>query len=69
MKVTRNYVGSTSAAVTVTVVQSATPPSGQLPGRDEPDRHGSSLTAVSAVSATDIWAVGSQNTRTETWRR
>ena len=55
-----NYAGSTSPAVSVTVVPSATPASGPLPARDEPDRRGVDLSAVSAVSPTDIWAVGFQ---------
>ena len=56
-----NYDGSTSAAVTVTVVQSATPPSGPFQLVTSPTVNGS-LSAVSSVSPTDIWAVGSQNT-------
>ena len=58
-----NYVGSTSAVVTVTVVQSATPPSGSFQLVTSPTINGS-LIAVSSVSPTDIWAVGFQNTST-----
>ena len=59
-----NYVGSTSPAITVTVVQSATPPSPSFKIVTSPTINGT-LSAVSAVSATDIWAVGSQNTSNE----
>jgi hypothetical protein len=55
-----NYVGSTAPAITVTVVQSATPPSPSFKIVTSPTVNGT-LSAVSAVSATDIWAVGSQN--------
>ena len=58
-----NYVGSTSSAVTVTVVQAATPPSASFQLVTSPTVDGS-LTAVSSVSPTDIWAVGSQTTST-----
>ncbi len=55
-----NYVASTSAAVTVTVVQSATPPSGPFQLMTSPTISGATLSAVAAVSPTDIWAVGFQ---------
>ncbi len=58
-----NYAGSTSPAVSVTVVQSATPPSGSFQIVTSPTVDGS-LSAVSAVSPTDIWAVGFQDTST-----
>ena len=54
-----NYVGSTAPAITVTVVQSATPPSPSFQIVTSPS--GPDLTAVSAVSLTDIWAVGFQD--------
>jgi len=59
-----NYVGSTAPAITVTVVQSATPPSGSFQLVTSPTVSGGSLSAVSAVSPTDIFAVGSQSTST-----
>ena len=55
-----NYVGSTSAADTVTVVAAATPASGAFSVTTSPTVTGSNLLGVSAVSPTDIWAVGSQ---------
>ena len=57
-----NYDGSTSPAVTVTVVQSATPPSASFQLVTSPTVTGVDLSAVSSVSPTDIWAVGSQST-------
>ena len=59
-----NYVGSTSPAITVTVVQSATPPSAPFQIVTSPTVTGATLSAVSAVSPTDIFAVGSQSTST-----
>ena len=56
-----NYVDSTSSAVTVTVVQAATPPSPSFQLVTSPTVDGT-LIAVSSVSPTDIWAVGSQTT-------
>jgi hypothetical protein len=58
-----NYTGSASPGVSVTVVQSATPPSGSFNLVTSPTIDGS-LTAVSSVSPSDIWAVGSQTTST-----
>jgi hypothetical protein len=58
-----NYTGSTSAADSVTVVQSATPPSGSFNLVTSPTIDGS-LSAVSSVSPNDIWAVGFQDTST-----
>ena len=58
-----NYVGSTSPAITVTVVQSATPPSPSFQIVKSPTIKGS-LSADSSVSPSDIWAVGSQTTST-----
>ncbi|MGO9913281.1 MAG: beta strand repeat-containing protein [Isosphaeraceae bacterium] len=59
-----NYAGSTSAADSVTVVQSATPPSAPFQIVTSPTVTGATLSAVSAVSPTDIFAVGSQSTST-----
>jgi len=59
-----NYVGSTAPAITVTVVQSATPPSAPFQIVTSPTVTGATLSAVSAVSPTDIFAVGSQSTST-----
>ncbi len=56
-----NYVASTSSAESVTVVQSGSPASGSFQVVTSPTVTRSGLNAVSAVSATDIWAVGSQN--------
>jgi hypothetical protein len=53
-----NYTGSTSPGDSVTVVQSATPPSPPFQLMTSPTINGS-LSGVSAVSPTDIWAVGS----------
>ncbi len=58
-----NYTGSTSPAVSVTVVSAATPPSAPFQLVTSPTIVGS-LTAVSAVSPADIWAVGFQNPST-----
>jgi hypothetical protein len=55
-----NYTGSTSPAITVTVVQSATPPSVPFQVVTSPTVARSGLNAVSAASPTDIWAVGFQ---------
>jgi hypothetical protein len=56
-----NYSASTSPGVSVTVVSAATPASPPFQLMTSPTVNGS-LSAVSAVSATDIWAVGFQNT-------
>ena len=58
-----NYTGSASPAVSVTVVQSATPPSGSFQLVPSPTIDGS-LIAVSSVSPSDIWAVGLQDPST-----
>ena len=59
-----NYVGSTAPAITVTVVQSGPPPSAPFQIVTSPAVTGATLSAVSAVSPTDIFAVGSQSTST-----
>jgi hypothetical protein len=56
-----NYSASTSPGVSVTVVSAATPASPPFQLMTSPTVNGT-LSAVSAVSATDIWAVGFQNT-------
>ena len=57
-----NYVASTSPAITVTVVQTGAPPSAPFQIVTSPTVTGATLSAVSAVSPTDIFAVGSQST-------
>ena len=56
-----NYTGSTSPGDSVTVVQSATPPSAPFQVVTSPTVARSGLNAVSAASPTDIWAVGFQS--------